>query len=323
MKIAVLGLGAYAISLAKVFDKNDNKVFMWSKFKEECDSVLLKRENTRLLKGVKIPKDIQITNNLELTVKNAKIIVVAVPTNAVREVSKELSKYLVDEQIICLVSKGIEQSSKMLISDVVYEETGSENICMLSGPSFAIELAKGSNTGLVVASKSEMANMAVKVCLENEKIVINATSDLIGTQICAATKNVFAILMGMADSIYKEESCKAAILTCIVNDMRLIVELMGGNVRTVFSYAGVGDLLLTCMSKKSRNYTLGNYVGKGLSLEEALKKMELTTVEGLYTLDSIIKILDEKQIKVKTIDFLYNSLYRNEKVENILNYIKY
>ncbi len=186
-----------------------------------------------------------------------------------------------------------------------------------------MELAKGTDTGLVVASKSQEANMSVKVCLENENIVVNSISDIIGTQVCAATKNVFAILVGMVDAINKNESCRAAIITSVLNDLRMIVEILGGKARTVFSYAGVGDLLLTCMSEKSRNYAFGKYIGQGLDLDEALDKMQVTTIEGLYTLDSLIKILDEKQIKIKSLEFLYNSLYRNERVENILRYIKY
>lgn len=194
---------------------------------------------------------------------------------------------------------------------------------MLSGPSFAIELAKGSEVGLVVASKSQVANMSVKVCLENENIVVNPINDIIGTQICAAVKNVFAILLGMVDVVKKSESCKAAILTCLLHDLRIIVEILGGKANTIFSYAGVGDLLLTCRSSKSRNYTLGHNIGKGMDLDEALNEMKVPTVEGLYTLDSLLRLLEEKQIRIKSLEFLYNSLYRNEKSENILRYIKY
>lgn len=132
MKIAILGVGAYGIALAKVFFKNDNKVSMWSKFKEETESILLNRENKRVLPGIKIPKDIEITSDLKACVDRAKIIVLAVPTNAVRDVAKELALVLKDGQIICLVSKGIEKSTNKLLSEVVYEETKSENICMLS-----------------------------------------------------------------------------------------------------------------------------------------------------------------------------------------------
>ena len=132
MKIAILGVGAYGIALAKVFFKNDNKVSMWSKFKEETDSILLNRENKRVLPGIKIPKDIEITSDLKACVDRAKIIVLAVPTNSVRDVAKELSLVLKEDQIICLVSKGIEKSTNKLLSEVVYEETKSEKICMLS-----------------------------------------------------------------------------------------------------------------------------------------------------------------------------------------------
>lgn len=322
MKIAVLGLGAYGIALAKVLYKNENKVSIWTKFKEEADSVLLKRENSRVLPGVKIPKEIEITSDLSRAVSKAKIIILAVPTSAVREVARELSMLLTDEQIICIVSKGIEKYSNKLLSDVVYEETNSENVCMLTGPSFAIELAKGCDTGFVVASKSQIANMAVKVCLENDKIVVNAISDIIGAQVCSAAKNVFAILVGISDMVNKNDSSRAAILTCVLNDLRIITEILGGKSHTVFSYAGVGDLLLTCMSTKSRNYTLGKYIGQGMELEKALEKMKVTTIEGLYTLEALLKLLEEKQIKIKSLEFLYNTLYRNEDKQNILRYIK-
>ena len=323
MKIAILGLGAYAIALAKAFKKNDNKIAMWSKFKDEVDSVLLKRVNTGALPGVKIPKDILISSDLKETIKDANVIVLAVPTNAVREVAKELSDLIDDEQILCIVSKGIEKDTNMLLADVVYEETKSDHICMLSGPSFASELARGADVGFVVASKSDFANTTVKVCLENKDTIVNRIYDIVGVEVCAATKNVYAILLGMASNMTKYESTKAAIITCALNDLRLIVEVLGGKSHTVFSYAGVGDLLLTGMSSKSRNFTFGKYIAKGYSYEEALKEMNTTTVEGLYTLDSLLKILEGKDIKIKSLDFLYNSIYRNEKVEDILNNIKY
>ena len=323
MKISILGLGAYAIALAKVFNKNENKVVMWSKFSDEVDSVLLKRENNAVLPGVKIPKDIKITKELQECVKDAKIIVLAVPVNALRDVAKELSNYLEKDQVLCLVSKGIESLSNKLVHEVVYEETNSEQICFLTGPSFAEEIVEDSETGFVVASKSQFANMSVKVCLENGKIAVNAIYDIVGAEVCAATKNVFAILMGMLDTLKKSDSCKAAILTCMINDLRKIVEVLGGKSHTVFSYAGIGDLVLTCISPKSRNYTLGRHLGRGIGLDNALSNMKVKTVEGLYTLESLLKLLEQKEITIKSLSLLYNVIYRNEKVEDILRYIKY
>jgi len=124
MKITIIGLGAYAIALAKVFYENDNKVSMYSTFKDEVDIVKLKRENINVFPGVKIPKDIEITSDLDQSMQKSKIIVLAVPMNAVREVSKEISKYLIEDQVVCIVSKGIEQKTNKLMSEVVFEETG-------------------------------------------------------------------------------------------------------------------------------------------------------------------------------------------------------
>ena len=322
MKIAILGLGAYGIALAKAFYENDNKVSMWTKYKEEADIVLLKRENINVLPSIKIPKEIEITTQLEKCMEKARIIVLAVPMSAVREVSKEISKYLTCEQVICIVSKGIEQNSNMLMSDVVYEETKSEKICMLSGPSFAMDLVKENEVGLVVASNLTEAQMSIKVCLENERIIINTTRDIRGVQVAAATKNVFAILCGMLDGMKKSESTKAAVLSCLCNDLRIIIEVLGGKPQTIFSYAGIGDLLLTCMSKKSRNYTFGKYIGEGKSIDEALEKMQTKTVEGLYTLDSLKKLLEKIEIKVESIELLYKIIYEGYKVDNILKSIK-
>lgn len=323
MKISILGLGAYGIALAKVFHENNNKVSIWTKFEDEAKNVLLKRENTSLLPGVKIPKGVEITTDLNKCMNDANIIVIAVPANVVRSVSKELAPLLQKDQVICIVSKGIENASNKLMNDVVYEETKSENICVLSGPSFALELANGSETGFVIASKSQNAIMNVKMCIENSKIVVSETSDVIGVQVCASVKNVFAILLGMLDSMDKSDSCISSVLTCILNDLRLIVEVLGGNVHTVFSYAGVGDLLLTCMSSKSRNYTLGKHLGRDLDVKTALLNMKTTTVEGLYTLDSVIKLLEERQVTIKSLEYLYNVIHRNQRVEDILRYIKY
>lgn len=322
MKISILGLGAYGIALAKALYLNDNKISMYTKFQDEADVVLLKRENKGLLPGVKIPKDILITTDMEVCVKDSHIVIIAVPINAVREVSKELCKYINDSQIICIVSKGIENGTNKLMSQVVFEETGSTNICMLSGPSFAKDLVEDTEVGLVIASENESASISVKVSMENEKIAINTTKDIIGVEVAAAIKNVFAIFMGYVQGMNKNDSTRAAILTCIINDFRLIIEVLGGKENTIFSYAAIGDMLLTCMSDKSRNFTFGKYIAQGLNVSEVMEKMTVKTVEGLYTLDSLVKLLEEKQIDIKSINLLYNVLYRGERINNILRYIK-
>ena len=322
MKIAILGVGAYGLALAKVFYSNKIDVTSWTKFKEEYELVNLKRENPGILPGVKVPDEIKITTDLSEAIKDAKVIILAVPMKAVRSVARELKEIINDEQILCIVSKGIEQETNKLMSEVVFEETNHENICMISGPSFAKEIAHGGSTGFVVASPIEESCDILKSCLENDNIVVTTTKDLIGVQVASACKNVFAILTGYVDSMGFSDSTRASILTILVNDLRLIIEILGGKQRTVFTFAGIGDMLLTCMSPKSRNYTFGNYLGQGLSMQDAFDKMETTTVEGIYTLKSLTKMLEEKEVEVKSVKLLYDIIYNNIKVENILKDIK-
>lgn len=323
MKIAVLGIGAYGIALANVFCENKNEVVMWSKLEAEVKEVLEKRENSKVLPGIKIPEEIKILSDLKEAIDNTDIIVIAVPTKFVREISKDVSIYLDEKQIICLVSKGIEEGTNKLMSEVAYEETKSENICMISGPSFAIELANNVETGFAVASKELKNAEIIKKCVENDKVIVETTEDIMGIQISASAKNVFAILMGMLEGMGKSDSTKAAILTCLVSDLKLIIKAFGGNEKTIFTYASIGDMLLTCMSNKSRNYRFGYNLGKGLSIEETFEAMQLTTIEGLYTLNSLINVLKEKNVEVKSINLLREIIYEGKKIEHMLEHINY
>ena len=193
---------------------------------------------------------------------------------------------------------------------------------MLSGPSFAIDLVKNNETGLIVASESNIAQITLKVCLENERINVSISKDIKGVQVAAASKNVFAIIMGFLEGKKLSDSTKAAVLACLANDLRIMIEILGGKAHTIFSYAGLGDLLLTCMSSKSRNFTFGKYLGSGYTVEEALKQMNTQTVEGLFALDSINKLLKEKEVTINSIDTLYKIIYENLKVDKVLRYIK-
>lgn len=322
MKITILGVGAFGLALARVFHSNGVEVTLWTKFKEEYDIVTLKRENPGILPGVKIPDEIEITTDLEQSIKKSEVIVFAIPLKAIRSVAKELKDIITEKQILCIASKGIEQVTNNFISDIIEEETRHENICVISGPTFAKEIAHGGSTGFIVASKNDTSSAIIKSCLENDNIFVSTSRDLIGVQVAAASKNVFAILMGYVSSKDITDSTKASILTCLVNDLRLIIEVLGGKQQTIFTYAGIGDMLLTCMSNKSRNYTFGSYIGQGLTKEEALEKMETPTVEGLYTLDSLRDALNDRQVEVNSINLLYDIVYNNKKIDNILGSIR-
>lgn len=322
MKIAILGVGAYAIALAKVFNKNEsNEVVMWAKFKEEAKVVMEKRENPGVLPGVKIPDRIKITMNLASCMEDASIVVLAVPAAAVRQVSEEVAVYATKEQILCVVSKGIEPKTNMFMSEILYEATKNENICMISGPSFAIEVAKDSKTGFNVASSNMEAAKIVKEQFENG-LVVSTCDDIIGVQVAASIKNVFAIFMGMLNGMDMPDSYKASCLACLVKDLGETIVALGGKRETIFTFAGLGDMLLTCMSSKSRNFTFGTYVGRGYSMQDAFETMSVKTVEGIYTLSTITDLMYKRNFKIKSLEVLYGILYNNDSKDNLLDKIR-
>ena len=320
MKVSILGMGAFGIALTKILNK-DIKISMWTNFEDELKSVELKRENPIVLPEVKIDKKVELTTNIEKCVKNSNIIFIAVPAIAVREVASKLKEYIDKEQIICILTKGIEKSTNMFMVDVIKECIDTDNICVFAGPSFAIEVANRANIGMVIASEKEECRNKVLQVINQENACITQTSDVLGVEICSAVKNVFAIICAMLDGMNEADSTRAAVITNLINDFRLIMGVLGGKETTIYSYAGIGDLLLTCTSPKSRNYTFGKFLGQGMNTTEALNNMQVKTVEGLYTLDAIFSILKQKKVVINSINLLYDVVYNGKKVDNLLKEI--
>ena len=158
----------------------------------------------------------------------------------------------------------------------------------------------------------------VKNTLENERIVIEESLDIDGVQILATTKNIYAILLGILEGRGVSESTRASVLKCIINDSRKLLELLGGTRKTAYSYAGLGDLLLTCMSNKSRNFSFGENIAKTKNIDEAMKAQNLKTVEGLSSLKVIYDLLQKSNIKIKSIEFVYDIVYKNQDIDLIL-----
>lgn len=183
MKIAILGLGAYGIALAKTLVKK-NEITMWSAFADEVAKVNSSRENSAAMKGIKLENEIRITSDLKEAIETARIIVIAVPMFAVREVCKSLNGIIEKQQIICVVSKGVEKETYLFPSQVVHEELPKAEVAMVSGPSFAIELASGAETGLTIASENEDNIYVIKEAFESSNLDFDTTCDLRGVQIC-------------------------------------------------------------------------------------------------------------------------------------------
>lgn len=313
MKIGILGAGAYGMAMASVFDNNGHKIKIWSNSEEEVNLLLTNHKSNKI--DYIIPDDFVITTDMKLVVMDADIIVIAVPSEFVRNVCMELNKYFKEEQIICIASKGIENNSCLFMDDVVRQCIKTDNIAVISGGTFAEDMVKEVPVGLTLATKSKLAGDIILKAMENDYVKIQITDDIIGTEICGSIKNVFAIAAGMLEGMKYPESTKSLFMTEVIKDIKFLIKSLGGKEETVLSFAGIGDILLTCSSSKSRNYTLGKMIGEERERQEIKQYIDSSTIEGLYTLNSIKKLLNDKEIEMPIIDLISDIIMGKKDLE--------
>lgn len=321
MKVTILGAGAYGISLALMFNENKCDITIWEKFEEQANKLKKNRENSTALPKVIIPNSIHITCNMKESIKDSSLIVIAVPAGFVDDVCLELSKYISKEQHICIATKGIEQDTCLFIDDVIAKYIKTKNIAVISGPSFAIDIANFVPIGLTLATKNKQTRELIHAYLENSYLKLRDTDDLVGTEICGSIKNVIAIASGMINGMGLPESTQSMFITESLHDIKELIKALGGDGKTILSYAGFGDLLLTCTSKKSRNFTLGYLIGSNKSKDEVDKYINSTTIEGLYTLKSIHKLLKNKKVDIPIIDLIHDIVFYGKDPSEIKRFL--
>ena len=319
MKISILGTGAFGIALASVFHDNKCSIKMWTNNEDEMNMLLSKRKSDKI--DYDIPSDIVISTDMEEVVNDTDIIVMAVPAKYVGDTSKVLNKYYKKSQVICIASKGIEQNSCLFLYDVIRNNINTPNIGVISGGTFAVDIIKKVPVGFSLASRSNYSNEIITKAMENDYVKLRHTRDIIGTEICGSIKNVIAIAAGMLDGMGYPISTSTMFITESLHDIKALIKTLGGDKNTILSFAGFGDILLTCTSVKSRNYTLGRLIGEGKSKEEVDKYIETTTIEGLYTLYSIKKLLRNKKIKMPIINLIYDIIVNEKEPSNLAKFL--
>lgn len=318
MKITVLGTGALGIALAKaIYDTKDVEITMWTKFEEERDLVKETRANERLLPGVYLKKDIAITSDLESAIDGAEIIVNCLPFIAVESVAHELKKVYKD-QYICSTTKGIDMTTFETTTEIFNRVLNIDKVAALSGPSFAIEIANGNPISFVLASKNKEVREKIYELLSSKNISIEQSEDEIGVQLCGAVKNAVAIGSGILNGMNAADSTKAAYLARGMKDMAKIITSLNGDEKTLTTYAGIGDLILTCTSNTSRNFSCGKLLGQGNNLVEAIEKLNGKTVEGIKIIESLNEYMKEKDLDLDTIPKLYDIVFNSKELESIL-----
>lgn len=306
-KITVLGSGGWGTALAISAFNCGHDVTVWSPFENEVNELSVSRENVKLLPGIKIPEEIIITNNIDLA-EGSLITIIACPSVAVRSVAKQLSE-VGNHGIVVSVAKGFEKDSLKRLSEVISEELPNDKVAVLSGPSHAEEVARKIPTSLVATSKSFTAASIVQDVLSSECLRIYTANDLIGVELGGALKNVIAVCAGVSDGLGLGDNTKAALITRGLAEMANLGVCMGADERTFMGLTGIGDLVVTCTSKHSRNNRFGNKVGSGTSVSQALA--EVGTVEGYYATLMAYQLGQKYGVELPIINSCYKVLYEN------------
>lgn len=318
MKICILGAGAFAIALCKVLEQDENDITMWTKFEEEKELLLKTRENEKLFPGVKIDESVKITTNLNDAVKGKDVIINVLPFVALEDTVNDLSKIYNPNQIILSTTKGLDANTFKTSTEYITDVIKNARVVAISGPSFAIDIVNKENVSFMLASNDKEALETVEKLFERDYLTLEETDDIKGIQIAGVIKNAIAIGAGMLDSLKASESTKAAFIAKGMTDMTKIIVSLGGKKETCYSYAGIGDLILTCMSDTSRNYTFGTLLGKGLTKETAIEKMNGKTVEGYNMVKALYTYTKNNNIKTDVIEILYKIIFE----DNDINLIK-
>mgnify|MGYP002651968659 CR=1 FL=1 len=291
LKIAVLGGGSFGTAMANLSSKNGCEVTLWVRDKRSVKSMQKTHINKKYLPDHKLDERLQFTHDLQAAVKGKDLIFVAVPSAAFRETLQKIAPFISAQAIVSL-TKGMEKDTFALMSDVIADELPNVAFGVMSGPNLAKEIMNNMPSATVIASQSAALRLAVQTALHSAFFRVFASDDLIGVELGGALKNIYAIAMGMAAAYDIGENTKAMILTRALAEMSRFGVQAGANPLTFLGLSGVGDLYATCSSTLSRNYQIGNMLGRGMSLDQAIKKLG-QTAEGINTIQQV----NEKAMK--------------------------
>lgn len=319
MKVGILGSGAYGLALSHILINNKIDTTIWTPIEEEYQELIKTRKSDKL-KDYKINKELKITININEAVENKDLIVVSVPAFAFEDTVKNLK--LNKDQVVLIATKGIQQNTCLFLFDV-FRKYLKNPAAIISGPTFAKDIVNDSQIGFSLATRSKLADKVVRKCFENDITKFRTTRDIRGIEICGSIKNVMAIASGILEGMGVSDSTRALFLTESMNDIKELIKALGGRKKSILSFAGFGDILMTCTSPNSRNYSFGYLIGRGATQEEIGNYQNKTTIEGLYTLKSIHKLVRRKKVKMPIINLINDIINGRKDKEELLKFLIY
>ncbi|HVY46522.1 MAG TPA: NAD(P)H-dependent glycerol-3-phosphate dehydrogenase [Minicystis sp.] len=314
MQVAVLGAGSWGTALAKLLADKGNPTVIWAHRPELADEINQKHVNAKYLPGFELPPTLSSTGDLATALKGAELVVVVVPSHALRSVVREAKPFISRDALVCSASKGIENDSLELMSEVLLEELGEEcesRLTYLSGPSFAKEVALQHPTTVVIAGTNEKNTVRVQHAFATDRFRTYSSHDVIGVEIGGALKNVIAIAAGCVDGLGFGHNSRAAVITRGLAEIGRLAAKKGANPLTLAGLSGMGDLVLTCTGELSRNRTVGIELGKGRTLEDVLSTLG-HVAEGVKTAKSAYDLSVKLDVDMPITAEVYRVLYEHK-----------
>jgi glycerol-3-phosphate dehydrogenase (NAD(P)+) len=306
---AVLGAGNMGTALAQVIASNGHPVRLWSIEEDVLEEIRDARTNSKYLEGVSLHDNIAPEWHIERAVDGVDLIVISVPSQIVRRLTKEVAQIIKPRQVVLNVAKGLEAETHRRMSQVITDELSDDcdpYVGSMGGPAIAIEMARALPMAVIIAVTDPTAQSVSQAMLQNSHLKVETTHDVPGLELCATLKNVYAIALGMAEGMGYGTNTKAFLASRSLAEMSLIVDALGGDRHTVFGLAGVGDLITTGFSPYGRNRTLGEKLGSGADWQSFVRD---NTVEGIVAARAIGELVADKQLYLPLFHAIHSILF--------------
>ncbi len=308
--ISVIGAGAWGTTLACLLSNKGYDVTLWVREKDVAEEINNTRTNSAYLPDITLPDDLRITHSIDDAVKRARYVLNAVPAQYTRAVFKEAFPYMPEQAIIISVSKGIEKGTLLTVSSVL-KELSDHPVTVLSGPSFAKEVIKKLPAAVTIATEDKNIGFILQEMFNINNFRVYTHDDILGVEIGGALKNVMAIASGISDSLGLGNNARASLITRGLVEMTRLGVAMGAKEKTFSGLSGIGDLVLTCTSPLSRNYTVGIKLGQGMKLKEILDQTR-SVAEGVATAESAFELSKKHNIEMPIVEQVYRVLYEDK-----------
>ena len=310
MKIGILGAGSWGTALTVLLSDNGHDVTVWSIDAKEIEMLDTKREHLTKLPGVKLPDSVRFTTDEQEVCKDAELLVMVVPSPFIRSTAKRVAPYITEAHTIVNVSKGIEDESLKTLTEVIHEEIPQCKVGVLPGPSHAEEVGKRMPTTVVAGAKDKETALMIQDAFMNDYFRVYASPDVIGIELGGALKNVIALAAGVGDGLGCGDNAKAAIITRGIAEIIRLGTAMGGKLETFAGLSGIGDLIVTCESKHSRNRKAGFLMGQGKTYKEAMDEVQMV-VEGVYSAKAAYKLSRKYGVEMPIVSVVNQVLFED------------